>query len=351
MKIFIFFFLNLLISLNTFAQDSPNFISDANPNSRSFIWHLTSASSSEFRKHFLGSCSTTPISQAAFFPGGSVFAGATLYSVNLVSPYQLFTVDTASGVHTLVANVTNVPPSMFNITGLAWDYTTGIMYASFTNLAASQIGRINLTTGVMTPIGSPQATAAGVVAIALSPDGTLFAADVVADNLYKFNKTTGVATLVGPMGSNVTDIQFDFSDSLAYTITNNQLLVSTAPGGGTVVCTFIGNTPVAFAIKPPSNIIGIIPQEIIPAEFFVEQNYPNPFNPITKIKFGLPKASNVKLIIYDVIGREILELVNEFKQENTYEVEFDGTNLPSGVYFYRLSAGENAVEKKMVLIK
>ena len=94
----------------------------------------------------------------------------------------------------------------------------------------------------------------------------------------------------------------------------------------------------------------------IPKRFNLEQNYPNPFNPTTKIKFDIPsdvkrKTLNVKLTIYDVLGREIQTLVNEKLQPGSYEVTFDGSNLSSGIYFYQLKAGNNIETIKMLLIK
>jgi len=89
----------------------------------------------------------------------------------------------------------------------------------------------------------------------------------------------------------------------------------------------------------------------IPNTYRLYQNYPNPFNPVTKIKFGLPKNDNVKLVVYDVLGREIIVFVNEYKTANTYEVDFDGTNLSSGIYFYKLEATDFFAVKKMLLVK
>ncbi len=94
----------------------------------------------------------------------------------------------------------------------------------------------------------------------------------------------------------------------------------------------------------------------IPSEFRLEQNYPNPFNPSTKIKYQIPsiakgEMSNVKIIIYDMLGNEITNLVNEPKPAGNYEVDFNAANLPSGIYFYRLSAGSYLESKKMVLLK
>jgi photosystem II stability/assembly factor-like uncharacterized protein len=92
-----------------------------------------------------------------------------------------------------------------------------------------------------------------------------------------------------------------------------------------------------------------------PYEFKLNQNYPNPFNPTTIINYSVPKQSNVTLIIYDALGREIAILVNEEKQPGSYEVEFQSAassqQLASGIYFYQLKAGDYVETKKMILLK
>ncbi len=95
----------------------------------------------------------------------------------------------------------------------------------------------------------------------------------------------------------------------------------------------------------------------IPIDFNLLQNYPNPFNPTTNIKFQIPKSGFVKLMIFDVRGKEVQTLVNQQLLPGTYEADFDGSSLPSGVYYYRLEAEDPstplrvAETKKMVLIK
>ncbi len=94
----------------------------------------------------------------------------------------------------------------------------------------------------------------------------------------------------------------------------------------------------------------------IPSGFSLSQNYPNPFNPVTRICFEIPdkvksQRSKVKLVIYDILGKEITTLVNEQLTPGTYEVTFDGSNLPSGVYFYQLRSNEFVETKKLVLLK
>jgi hypothetical protein len=95
----------------------------------------------------------------------------------------------------------------------------------------------------------------------------------------------------------------------------------------------------------------IIDVEIVPAEFSLSQNYPNPFNPVTTINWQSPVSSWQILRIYDVLGNEVASLVNEFKSAGKYSVEFDGTNLPSGIYYYRLNAGNFSDTKKLMLMK
>ena len=116
--------------------------------------------------------------------------------------------------------------------------------------------------------------------------------------------------------------------------------------------------------------IGIQPiSSEVPKQFILHQNYPNPFNPVTKIKFQIPllrgvsggRGVLVRLVIYDILGREIAVLVNEQLNPGTYEVEWDGSDYSSGVYFYQLNitdasapasgTGPLSITKKMVLLK
>jgi enterochelin esterase-like enzyme len=98
--------------------------------------------------------------------------------------------------------------------------------------------------------------------------------------------------------------------------------------------------------------------ELIPEQFVLYQNYPNPFNPSTKIKFTVPSVEmeyipslQITLKVYDVLGNEVVTLVNEEKPIGEYEVDFDGNGLTSGIYFYQLKAGSFIITKKMILLK
>ena len=94
-----------------------------------------------------------------------------------------------------------------------------------------------------------------------------------------------------------------------------------------------------------------IKDNLTPAEFSLSQNYPNPFNPSTAIEFSLPKGENVKLEIFDVLGRSVQTIINEYKEAGNYKVYFNASALPSGMYIYRIDAGVKSSVKKMILMK
>jgi hypothetical protein len=89
----------------------------------------------------------------------------------------------------------------------------------------------------------------------------------------------------------------------------------------------------------------------IPDQFGLKQNFPNPFNPSTSISFDLPEMSDVKLAVYNTVGQEVAVLVNSSLQAGIYTYVFDASSVPSGIYFYRIRAGEFVETKRMVLIK
>jgi hypothetical protein len=95
----------------------------------------------------------------------------------------------------------------------------------------------------------------------------------------------------------------------------------------------------------------------IPYNYLLSQNYPNPFNPSTNIRYEIPKNGFVKLVVFDILGREIQTLVNEKQNAGSYEVTFNarqpglGSNLSSGIYFYKLQSGNYTETKRMLLIK
>lgn len=132
--------------------------------------------------------------------------------------------------------------------------------------------------------------------------------------------------------------QFLFSSSFTdintgYVVGSSGLILKTTDGGGNCV-------------------IGIDPKsKEIPDKYSLEQNYPNPFNPSTEIKFSVPKTHFVELTVFDLLGREVATLVSEQLMPGTYEVQWDASNYPSGIYFYKLETNTFGQTRKMVLVK
>jgi len=467
---------------------------------------ISISSSFQFGKSFMESCTITNIGPpfAFSFGGGLMYRNGIVYTWNQSAPYQLFSVDTVTGAHTLMFNMTGVPQA--NFTGMCWDGTT--VYGLSTSITQSQIFTINMTTGVCTPLGTPQATCAGGIMLLgrIGAQYSLFVPDIVADNLYKFNKTTGVATLIGPLGININfgqDGSVDPNDNTMYaafyTTASELRKIDTTGGVGPVLCTYTGQaTGLACVPGPPpppgppvttlcrtvniplpdhstrmdsvqvalgmglvildvnvridtvfhtwdsdlafylrkgttgvkiinnvggsgDNFIGTVLNDSattelsngvapftgtykpsnpltpfnfptggegywklvitdtiggdtgllrrwclilgytvwgggfqtveIPNYYFLGQNYPNPFNPATVIKFGVPVSGEVKLVVYDILGREVSTLMNEHKHPGTYEVNFDASHLSSGVYFYSIQTDNFRETKRMLLVK
>ena len=111
-----------------------------------------------------------------------------------------------------------------------------------------------------------------------------------------------------------------------------------------------GWQPVLAALL--GNLVGVNPvNNQVPQVYSLSQNYPNPFNPVTNIKFSIPAAGNVKLVIFDILGREVKTLLNDVKPAGNYVVDFNAAELSSGAYFYRLESGNFVETKKMLLVK
>jgi len=109
----------------------------------------------------------------------------------------------------------------------------------------------------------------------------------------------------------------------------------------------VAGTTIRFSSQPVANVR----EEWRPTVFALEQNYPNPFNPSTAIAYDVAAPSDVRLAVYDILGREVSVLVNERKGPGNYSVKFDASDLASGVYVYRLQAGNVVRTRKMILLK
>jgi photosystem II stability/assembly factor-like uncharacterized protein len=125
---------------------------------------------------------------------------------------------------------------------------------------------------------------------------------------------------------------FMLSDSTGWCIGNSGVILRTSNGGG-----------ILTNIKDPVNLL--------PDNYILSQNYPNPFNPVTNIEFSVPSASFVKLVIFDITGREIETLVNAELKAGVYKIDWNAVNYPSGVYFYKVVTEDFIETKKMILVK
>ena len=182
----------------------------------------------------------------------------------------------------------------------------------------------------------------------ISSDGNTIVEGAYKDNtnagaIWAFTRTGGVWTQLGSKlvgtGAIGTSVYQGHSVSIS--------LEGTVIEGG-----FYDNNQLGAAWIFYDPTVGITPVSTdIPKSFSLSQNYPNPFNPTSKIRFAVQTTSLTALMVYDILGREVATLVNQQLQPGTYEVSFDGTNLPSGIYFYRLVAGNFVETKKMSLVK
>ena len=237
-------------------------------------------------------------------------------------------------------------------------------WASYYGGVGVDIGR-SITTDGNNKISVTGSTRSSVFPL-LNPGGeTYFQSSMAGDQdlfVLKFD-SSGVrrwATYYGGSGEGEEgrSITTDFNHNILLTGWTNSLDFPVFnPGGGAYFQDSLAGGVWdfdAFIISFDSSGILLDIQDItasLPKDYALLQNYPNPFNPTTVIKFGIPKNSSVKLIVYDILGREVAKLVNEKLNAGLYEYIFDGTGLTSAIYFYRLKAGEFVETKKMLMIK
>ena len=128
-------------------------------------------------------------------------------------------------------------------------------------------------------------------------------------------------------------------------------LAETQDGGLVMRATTFNYPYINYLIKS-DGITGIENQpQKIPAKYILYQNYPNPFNPVTEIKFNIPESGNTKLVVYNTLGEKVKTLVDDYLPAGEHKVNFDAGELPSGIYFYKLTSGKYSAVKKMILMK
>ncbi len=275
-------------------------------------------------------------------------------------------IDTATGSIVNLGSITGITKGHI-LSGMSWSKQENKMYISSRidfaiKTDTGSLYTINMETCALTLIGrthgSPQP-----VDIAFNKKGILYSIDTQTNELNNINIQTGAATRIGSLIENIAyNAGMCFhpeTDSLFLTVLNSnsevgQLLGCNTKTGETTIVGYLNGGEFididGFVIIPDPKT-NINNQSELPFGFSLNQNYPNPFNPGTIINFTIPKTSHVKLKIYNSQGKELNTLVNESKYAGNYDISYNGEHLPSGIYFYRLEAGEFSDMKKMILVK
>ncbi|NUO78649.1 T9SS type A sorting domain-containing protein [candidate division KSB1 bacterium] len=222
--------------------------------------------------------------------------------------------------------------------------------------ATGRFYKITPSTGEANQIGS---ITSGVLysGLSLNPKtGKLYASHVAQDRIYTINPNTGVATLVGSTGLGGYNPALAFGpDGTLYgiTSTNNFIRIDTSTAAGTVIGPIGVTGMLTLALRTDSTTVSVDEREsmAIAHTYQLHQNYPNPFNPSTTIRYALPHAGLVTLKIFNVRGQELATLVHEKQSAGEYAISWRPEGLPSGLYLYRLQAGDWVETKKMILAK
>lgn len=302
-------------------------------------------------------------------------AGDTLWHASIATPGPLGrynvsvrTEDITSGTFRRLPDV-----AWFSHSSLAWVQQTiqvpdlraiafspgDTLFGATTN---GRVYRIDLATGHADLVGA----APGLVYSGLSfrPRlGELWACvRTPLDSIFTLNTTTGTPAFVGVTGFSAitSSLAFEPGGRLLALIDNGYgedylATLDTVTAAGVIVAgpLLVRNLR---SIATMVDSVGTVPVSdqhagALPFAFAVDQNFPNPFNPSTTIKYDLPRTSHVSLSVYDMLGREVATLLNEEKSAGTHTVQWDASGIASGVYFYRIKAGDFVQTKRMLLMR
>lgn len=312
--------------------------------------------------------------------GGYLYAGTDLgaWKTSNNGAYWIVTSINNNSVYSLAANQTRIFAGLHN-SGLF--YSTGgigwmITSLNVTNIKALAINGNFLLAGAGNNAGvhlsndngnnwtSTSLNNKSVYALALNGSnafaGTGSGIYRSIDSGYTWTQTTVIEQLIYSLavygnyifaGSETNGVYFSSNNGLNWVQINDGL------GSNCIYSLYIFNNYIFAGAsvnsvyrRPLSELVGISANETS-NYFSLSQNYPNPFNSMTKIQFQVPSSKFVKLVVYDLLGREVKILVNEYKQAGEYKINFETGDLPSGVYFYKLTAGNFSDLKKMILTK
>jgi hypothetical protein len=226
-------------------------------------------------------------------------------------------------------------------------------FTSAGGVSARNVARFNTQTNTWSSLGTGSSNGVDSVVFALAVVGNevyvggefTSAGGVSANGVARFNTQTNTWSTLGTGSSNGVSVGGVSGGVYALAVSGNEVYV----GGRFISAGGVSAIGVARWNSGTSRAEQLSPTA--PKTFLLEQNYPNPFNPSTTIRYQLPVASEVKLEVYDVLGKKIATLVNERQSAGSYQVVWNASGLSSGTYFYRLQAGTFVETKKMIMVK
>ncbi len=232
-----------------------------------------------------------------------------------------------------------------------WNVATSQSYSPNNSFADSPTGNYsNSTNRTMTLTAAQNISAAPVVFLSywykhtIDPFDNAYV-DISADNGTSWRSKKFFTGTVSAWTRDVLDLSELAKASSTMKLRFSMVSNGTIPADGI----YLDNIRLVNYTLTPTGINTV--QSELPVDFVLSQNYPNPFNPSTSIAFQLPEAGNVSLKIFDVLGKEVMTLVDEYRVPGSYEVRLDASNLAGGMYFYKLVSGSLSETKKMILVK
>jgi hypothetical protein len=283
--------------------------------------------------------------------GNEVYVGGAFSSAGGVSANRVARFNTQTNTWSSLGTGSSNGVSGGGVAALAVvgnEVVVGGWFNSAGGVSANRVARFNTQTNTWSSLGTGSQNGVDSVVTALAVVGNevvvggLFtsAGGVSANRVARFNTQTNTWSALGTGSSNGVN---GFVNALA--VVGNEVVVGgefTSAGGvsANFVARWNSGTSRVEQLSPTA-----------PKTFLLEQNYPNPFNPSTTIRYQLPVASEVKLEVYDVLGKKVATLVSERQAAGYYQYVWNANGLTSGVYFYRLQAGGFVETKKMMLVK
>jgi hypothetical protein len=222
-------------------------------------------------------------------------------------------------------------------------YNTAYLKSTYVGTIGSNASQITWTAGADAPVAvsRPAGTSYGNFAFVVGGDTNGTAVKNTKVFVYNVSGNAWITSIL-----NCPNPSSNMMNAVTVKCINDTARIFQPGGYGTAAFTNFDVTGCGPILTGSSNI-----SSELPLSYSLKQNYPNPFNPVTKINYTLPKSGFVTLKVYDMLGREVVNLINENKAAGNYSVDFNASNLTSGVYFYRLESNGFVDTKKMMLVK